>query len=952
MEDEKEMLEKISLSFDKINEKMYFMKEAFTEVKLENMISIEFDNFYIAIAKNGGYMAFCKKPKVLIMNRSNLINNYVLVMCQDGSNCIKIPYQYNEKESELILFDFSNEEKLYGIHNNGKIIKFDLLKQNTEEKISGDKFKIEKIISAKLFEKGYVAFTEGNAFYIIKDMKDSQPFLFISLMMLNIHNFVTDYIFIPQSKTTSKNIELVFPHPDKDGIIHVIGKNENENFSLNIKGEFIGINYIKKDKIEGFKIEKNKIEEEEKDSNNLNKISALAISPSNTQIAMYRNDGTIFLFHSSFNMEKYPRLKSRFFINENPIDQYEQNEENEIIKFNKETMQFLFCGEDAICLCGKRFILLINSFNKTLYYKISNKSGANALLDISFMYCISEIDGLRILTQDKIFFISKVSIELFKCCFTFSDSPSKKLINAYYYKREKKPEWREEIKSIYNRLADTSNELLYAASNIFWTKENDTYKDTQLFLLKAAKFGISFLSKAKYSYSTFIDMCHDIRILNNIRSPNSNYDKPRFITYSEFKSIDIKKFIKLLIKQHNFGYAYDLSNYLNLNLKKVFQTFALAKIKKYGEELKEDEQITLYNEIINTLSIFPNISYIKLAKKSFKYNAKYIGIKFLENEKSLLIKIPQYIQLKDWEKAMALANETCDRNISLTVIDKIYKDSNINVDEFIKIISKFEKSNSIVIDYLNNNVPSLLEKYLHDKNLFEDLFFIYIEKFFKSKDLEKRRKIFDKIREYQKYIEKKPGNFDVKFYRNYLNDLEDSIRFKINCVSQTTVKEDLIPVSDKQPFDISIYDCFREIILKGQYNYIKEEINNFDFSKNKIIVLRLRTYAENNQFDVIENLINNSSLKKLNLTPLNLAELYFDYKKYDKAVEYIKLINEPDYFEYKIDMLKYMNKYEDALFCIISDKKCERKEDLVNDILNKKPELKKKADELFQKYKH
>ena len=56
---------------------------------------------------------------------------------------------------------------------------------------------------------------------------------------------------------------------------------------------------------------------------------------------------------------------------------------------------------------------------------------------------------------------------------------------------------------------------------------------------------------------------------------------------------------------------------------------------------------------------------------------------------------------------MALANQTCDRNISLTFIDKIYKDSKINVDEFIKIISKLENSNSFVIDYLINNVPSL-----------------------------------------------------------------------------------------------------------------------------------------------------------------------------------------------------------------------------------------------------
>ena len=41
MEDEIKMLEKMSLSFDKINNDMYFMKEEFSEVRLENRISIE-----------------------------------------------------------------------------------------------------------------------------------------------------------------------------------------------------------------------------------------------------------------------------------------------------------------------------------------------------------------------------------------------------------------------------------------------------------------------------------------------------------------------------------------------------------------------------------------------------------------------------------------------------------------------------------------------------------------------------------------------------------------------------------------------------------------------------------------------------------------------------------------------------------------------------------------------
>ena len=51
-------------------------------------------------------------------------------------------------------------------------------------------------------------------------------------------------------------------------------------------------------------------------------------------------------------------------------------------------------------------------------------------------------------------------------------------------------------------------------------------------------------------------------------------------------------------------------------------------------------------------------------------------------------------------------------------------------------------------------------------------------------------------------------------------------------------------------------------------------------------------------------------------------------------------------------MLKYMEKYADALECIITDKDCDRKDILVNDILAKKPDLRNKSDELFAKHGH
>ena len=195
MEDQTENIENISTSFDKIDEKMHFMKEEFSEVQLYSNLKIEFENCFTAMAKNGGLIAFCKKPKVFIMDSHNPIKNNVIVMCQDGSNYIEIPYHVEEREKFLILFDFTHEEKLYGIHNDGTIFKFDILTQTAVQKVSGDTFKNEKIVSAKFFENGFVALTEINNFYLSKEIKNPQPYLFISLSMININDTINDYLF-------------------------------------------------------------------------------------------------------------------------------------------------------------------------------------------------------------------------------------------------------------------------------------------------------------------------------------------------------------------------------------------------------------------------------------------------------------------------------------------------------------------------------------------------------------------------------------------------------------------------------------------------------------------------------------------------------------------------------------------------------------------------------------
>jgi hypothetical protein len=348
---------------------------------------------------------------------------------------------------------------------------------------------------------------------------------------------------------------------------------------------------------------------------------------------------------------------------------------------------------------------------------------------------------------------------------------------------------------------------------------------------------------------------------------------------------------------------------------------------------------------MNELNSIKNISYIKLAKKAFKYKKNELGMKFLEHEKSILAKIPQYLNHNKWDKALELSYETYDSDILATVLNKIVEGNNINLD-FINKIKNIKNIGYSVIDYLKKNNPTYIKDYLEEQNDYEELMFIELENFFTSNKVDEKKNHIKLAKEYQKKIDK--TNINNKFYLTYLNELDNSITFKKNCMD---VERNIIKKSYIEPFDNSIYDCYKIGVKENNLRWIEGQNKNYELNPKKMAIMKIRSMAENGKIDMVDKMVKDSSLKKLNLTPLNLAELYLEYKKYDLAVEYIRQMNNSDYFDYKVEMLIYMEKYEDALDVIISSKKIERIPDRINEILMKKPSLQNLVKELCDKYK-
>ena len=970
MNEQYEKLESLANDFNVISPNNCFLKEKITNVYFTNKFRINYKDYFVAISKNGGLIATCKKKSDSLEKKFlRETTNTIIVMQQNGKKQYKISLTLNYAKRWIVAFDFSQNENLYGICNDGTIYKFDILLQEAKEQVSTQAFETDNIIKAKFFQKGFIALTHYGIFYYIKDFKNIIPKSIFHMKSLleftNINN--VDFIGIPPDTSRSGKLELIFTNEKGEGIINVTEQPEKYDYNIlpieinnKVERTIDHVFQLKEKELEPYIIidndeipkqddfvivENNNINNINTNNKTVGKIIAIAISPSYEQVALYNNKGNVYIFNSKFTKGK---KEAKFEINKD-LTKQEQDDIQYIINYQP-NCQFLFCGEDALALFGKKYVLITNdTFKKTLVYKITEEE-KHAFFFVEDVYgkCISEVDGLRISTNNGIYFISKVDKNLFEACYPFAKSNSKKLLKAYNSYLIDELDNGEKIKELGDSLSTTIFVLLNAAANIYWKEEetDEIKKEAQMYLLKAAQLGKIFANaEEEFNHDKFLGICKDLRVVNNLRN---NEDSQILITYKEYESLTFQELIKKILIQHNFNLAFKISNYLiGYDTKKIYQKWACAKIKKLNRLANKSEQIKLYDNIIYSLSNIKNVSYIQLAKKAFKCKHNELGMKFLENEKSILAKIPIYLKMNKLEKVLELSYETYDSNVIEIALNQLIDYTGVD-NYFIEKVKDNQKLRYAVIDLLKkyDKSDTYIDKYLEEIKDYEELMLLQLEKFFTYKEIDKKKKCLKLAKEYQKNLDK--NNVNNKFYLMYLTELSNSIKFKKDCMD---LDRKIISKSYIKPFDNSIYDCYKFGAKENKLDWIEKQNKHFELSSKKMTLMRFRSLAENGKIVLIEDIIKNSSLKKLSITPINMADFYFEFKNYDLATKYVKLITHQEYFDYKIEMLKYMEKYEDLLEVAISSKNLDKIPDIINDVLKRKPELQNKVDELCKNYK-
>ena len=958
-----DVLEDMALNIEKIDDSFILMKEQLSEFKLGDKIKINFKECHIAICPNGGLIGICKKKGYLDITKGSKINKNIIIMNQNGQRKIYIPIEWNYKYKWIIDFEFNYKEQLYAICNEGSIYKINILNIKAEPKISSELFKNEEIEKCKLYKNGFIALTVEGNIYQISDIKNPVPELFIPIKTLLNYTNNIEYIIIPEEKSRTRKLELLITNDKGNGVIQVI-KSEEGKFGIMPLDEdsndmaYKNINIIKNDKIEPLITEENMNKNiKNKDNINIGKILSIAISPLNKKIALYNDKGHIIIFDSCLNY-----LDKTLFEIKGDFTENEKNELNTIINF-KEGYQFLFCGEDIITLSGQRFIFILNLVSNNQYiYKIIEGKEIEAMQGTFFAKYISEYDGIRYMTDEGIFFISNISKELYDICDTFSNSNNKKLIK--FYKNYLNDISNNEIsmRELNNNLSNVINNLLIAGANIFWNYNNknntssnfDIYnkdkKDGQLFILEAAQYGKNFVKSDKFNFDKFLEFCKDIRIVNNLRNHPT---RPKLITYNEYKNMEFNSLINILMRNLNFGMAFEICNFLDYDNDIIYRKYCAYYIKKQKNNYSANEEIKLFDILQSKLQKCKKLPYLELAKKAFKYEKNNLGLKLLENEKLKIAKIPQYMELKEWENALNLGESIYNTDVILNILDTLYKKEGIDI--FLSIVSNHIKIKYEVIKYLTiKKLKDQIENYFKMINNPEELFFYYLEQYFQSKQISERKKYITLAKENEKLITNSINpNFEHKFYKNYLDNLSNDIIFKNDLMKINIEEKTIIKNPEQISYDISIYDTYKLITKGEKYDWIEHQNKKFNFSHEGMSIMRCISYGEINKIIAVDALLkkNNNNIKKIGVTYLNLSEIFFKFNNYKRAEENIKLINDSFYLIYKVDLLKYMDKYETALEIIINDKNNPNQNNLINDILSRKPELKEKADELIKNQK-
>jgi len=337
---------------------------------------------------------------------------------------------------------------------------------------------------------------------------------------------------------------------------------------------------------------------------------------------------------------------------------------------------------------------------------------------------VTEIDGLRIISnQTSEFFnkVSEVSIDIFKIG---STSPAAMLYDATDHFISKSPRADESIRSIKSDLEQAVNSCIQAAGYEF--NGGDQSK-----LLKAASFGKCFLDN--YNPNYFVNMCRSLRVLNAVR----HFEIGIPLTIQQYRYIGPDELIERLINRRKHLLAWRICDYLKIKSDIVLNHWACTKVRT------DIEDAELSKIIIKKLESVPGISFANIASAAYMAGRRKLAIKLLEYEPKAADQVPPLIKMGEREMALNKAIESGDTDLVYLVLLDMKR--NLPLHDFLEVAFSKMVALDLLISYCKQKRDFVLLKEIYDiKEQSKEMANIFLYEGFRNPDFDARLKGYQK----------------------------------------------------------------------------------------------------------------------------------------------------------------------------------------------------------------
>jgi hypothetical protein len=383
----------------------------------------------------------------------------------------------------------------------------------------------------------------------------------------------------------------------------------------------------------------------------------------------------------------------------------------------KDARSLDWCGNDAPVL----------TFPKELYVVGPNEHVSVDAITGNGIKIMNEVDGLRVVTSEKTYFIERVPAKMHSTFSVASISPSAKLLQAQKSVDLNQPKADDIINELGKNLLIGIDDLL----------ETATYEHSNIpvmkHVLRTASFSKTFPEASGYDSNKYVSITKDMVVLTKLRNSQCC---PRAITYKQFEKFKAKNILKLLLKFRDYRLALliiehlDLKQYvsmvyddwcqtmikystateaeLELKLQEKFDQLKIRYAEDSGIEIgslpysisgvpphlqqqmmqhpDRADSAELQKLISKNLppSIKINIDFTKLAKIADSMKKKNLANFLIKQERSIVKKIPFLLEAQQFDEALKFAVEGGDPNI----INKVYTE----------IMSKYPSNLRVVIE--------------------------------------------------------------------------------------------------------------------------------------------------------------------------------------------------------------------------------------------------------------